>query len=92
MSQAGGKQVEIIPLARKKMAQRGIPVLWVEETLAAPEQVVPGHGGRWVAHKRIAMEEKERLLRVVYEETETTLIVVTAYLTSDLIRYWRETS
>jgi hypothetical protein len=67
-------------------------VSWVEETLAAPEQVVPGHGGRWVAHKRIAIEEKERLLRVVYEETETTLIVVTAYLTSDLRRYWRETS
>ncbi len=86
MSQAGGKQVEIIPLARKKMAQRGIPVLLVEETLAAPEHVVRGHGGRWVAHKRIVMEEKERLLQVVYEETETTLIVVTAYLTSDLIR------
>ena len=71
MSQAGGKQVEIIPLASKKMAQRGIPALWVEETLAAPEQVVPGHGGRRVAHKRIVMDEKERLLRVVYEETET---------------------
>ena len=91
MSQAGGKRVEIIPLAQKKMAQRGIPEVWVEETLANPEQVVEGYAGRRVAHKRVAMEEKERLLRVVYEETESTLVVVTAYLTSDIARYWRDT-
>ena len=91
MSQAGGKRVEIIPLAHKKMAQRGIPEVWVEETLADPEQMVEGYAGRRVAHKRVAMEEKERLLRVVYEETESTLVVVTAYLTSDIARYWRDT-
>jgi len=91
MSQAGGKRVEIIPLAQKKMAQRGIPTLWVEEALANPEQVIEGYAGRRVAHKRVAMEGKERLLRVVYEETERTLVVVTAYLTSDIARYWRET-
>ncbi|MGH8604568.1 MAG: DUF4258 domain-containing protein [Gammaproteobacteria bacterium] len=92
MSQEDGKKVEIIPLARKKMAQRGIPESWVEETLVAPDQIVEGYGGRRVAHKRVAMEGKERLLRVVYEETESTLVVVTAYLTSDIARYWRDTS
>ncbi len=91
MSQAGGKRVEIIPLAQRKMAQRGIPQSWVEETLAAPEQVVGGYGGRQVAHKRVAIEGKDRLLRVVYEETASALIVVTAYATSDIARYWRET-
>lgn len=92
MSRADDKKVEIILLAQKKMAQRGIPESWVKETLANPEQVVEGYGGRRVAHKRMAMEGKERLLRVVYEETEDTLVVVTAYLTSDVVRYWRETS
>lgn len=91
MSRIGGKKVEIIPLAQKKMTQRGIPESWVKETLADPEQVVEGYGGRRVAHKRIAMEGKERLLRVVYEETEAALVVVTAYLTSDIARYWRKT-
>jgi hypothetical protein len=91
MSEGGHKQVEIIPLARKKMAQRGIPESWVREALATPEQVVEGHGGRQIAHKRMTVAEKERPLRIVYiEETETSLVVVTAYLTSAIARYWRE--
>jgi hypothetical protein len=92
VSAGGHKQVEIIPLAHKKMARRGIPKTWVREALAAPEQVVEGHGGRQVAHNRMTVADKERLLQVVYEETETTLVVVTAYLTSAIARYWRETS
>ena len=64
----------------------------LREALAAPEQVVEGHGGRQVAHKRMTVADKEHLLRVVYEETETTLVVVTAYLTSAIARYWREIS
>jgi Domain of unknown function (DUF4258) len=74
------------------MARRGIPKTWVREALAAPEQVVEGHGGRQVAHNRMTVADKERLLQVVYEETETTLVVVTAYLTSAIARYWREIS
>jgi Domain of unknown function (DUF4258) len=46
MSEPGDKAVEIIPLARKKMAQRGIHESWVRETLMNPEQVVAGHGGQ----------------------------------------------
>jgi hypothetical protein len=90
MSEGGHKQVEIIPLARKKMAQRGNPESWVRDALAAPEQVVEGHGGQQVAHKRLTVAEKEHLLRIVYEETETTLVVKTAYLTSAIMRYRRE--
>lgn len=86
---ASPKGVTIIPLAEKKMAQRGIPRLWVEETLATPEQIVEGYGGRQVAQRRVTVAEKERLLRVVYEETASALVVVTAYLTSDIKRYWR---
>jgi hypothetical protein len=89
MSDSGGKRVEIIPLARRKMAQRRIPEIWVRDALANSEQIVAGHGGRWVAHKRVTMADKERLLRVVYEETESAYVVVTAYLTSDITRYWR---
>jgi Domain of unknown function (DUF4258) len=90
MRECGEKAVEIISLARKKMAQRGIPESWFRETLTKPEQVVVGHGGRSVAHKRVVMEDKERLLRVVYEATENRFIVVTAYLTSDSRRYWKD--
>jgi hypothetical protein len=74
------------------MAQRGIPETWGREALAAPEQVVEGHGGRQVVYKRMTVADKKRLLRILYEETETTLVAVTAYLTSAITRYWRETS
>jgi hypothetical protein len=77
MEQSGLRRVVIIPLAQRKIAQRGIPESWVEEALAAPQQVVEGHGGRWIAHRLMAMARKEYLLRVVYEETEDALVVVT---------------
>jgi hypothetical protein len=35
-------------------------------------------------------KDKEVLLRVVYEETEESYEVVTAYLTSQIRRYWEE--
>jgi len=30
------------------------------------------------------------LLRVVFEETEDKYVVITAYLTSDIKRYWKD--
>lgn len=43
------KEIEIIPLARKKIEKRGIPEAWVSEALRNADQVVEGHGGRSVA-------------------------------------------
>jgi hypothetical protein len=84
------KEIEIIPLARRKMARRGIPESWVTEALRSAGQIVEGHGGRWVAQQRRRIRRRERLLRVVFEETEDKYVVVTAYLTSDIKRYWKD--
>jgi hypothetical protein len=84
------KEIEIIPLARRKMALRRIPKSWVVEALRSPGQVVEGHGNRSVAHRRRTVRRREKLLRVVFEETEDKYIVITAYLTSDVKRYWKE--
>jgi hypothetical protein len=84
------KEIEIIPLARKKMGRRGIPEQWVRKALISLDQVVEGYGGRSVAHRRHSIQGKERLLRVVYEETQQKYVVITAYLTSDVKRYWKE--
>ena len=86
------KEIEIIPLARRKMARRGIAELWVNEALRSPEQVVEGHGGRLVAHQRRSIRRREKLLRIVFEETEDKYVVITAYLTSDIKRYWKRES
>ncbi len=84
------KPIEIIPLARRKMGRRGIPEEWVLDALRSPDQVVPGHGGRLVAQTNIQVMGTPMLLRVVHEETEKSIVVVTAYLTSGIDRYWRQ--
>lgn len=84
------KDIEIIPLARKKMERRRIPEAWIREALQRPDQIVEGHGGRSVAQQRRRVRRREMLLRIVFEETEDKYVVITAYLTSDIKRYWRD--
>ena len=84
------KRIEIIPLAKRKMERRGIREEWVDEALRNADQVVEGHDGRLVAQQPRRVRRREKLLRVVFEETETKYIVITAYLTSDIKRYWKD--
>jgi len=72
------------------MERRGIPESWVDEVLRSADQVVEGHGGRLVAQQRRRICRKEKLLRVVFEETQDKYVVITAYLTSDIKRYWKD--
>jgi hypothetical protein len=72
------------------MGRRSVPNEWVVETLNSPEQVAEGYGGRNVAHRRYSIRGKQRLLRVVFEETPEKYIVITAYLTTAVKRYWKE--
>lgn len=84
------KEIEIIPLAKKKIDNRGIPEAWVSEALQNADQVVEGHGGRSVAQQRRRIRRREKLLRVVFEDTADKYVVITAYLTSDIKRYWKD--
>jgi hypothetical protein len=81
--------IEIIPLAKKKLKRRGITERWIKETLDFPDQSLDGYGDRRVAQKKYRIKKKDYLLRVIYEEKEELKVVVTAYLTSQLERYWR---
>lgn len=84
------KEIVIISLAVKKAGKRAIPVAWIEETIHKPEQKTEGYGGRIVCQRRYQITGRsQQLLRVVCEETEGKYVVVTAYLTSDIKRYWR---
>ena len=84
------KPVEIIPLAERKLRRRGIPSEWVEETIRTPDQAVEGYGGRTVAQRLYRIRDKKMLLRVVFDETDEKYVVITAYLTSAVKRYWKE--
>lgn len=84
------KKIEIIPIAEKKIRQRGIERSLVIETATHPPQIAEGYGGRKVAQRKLQIDGKEYLLRVVYEDTDDVTIVITAYLTSQIDRYWKE--
>jgi hypothetical protein len=57
------------------MDRYGIPEDDVHHALSQPDETVPGHSGRNVAHKAL----DGYVLRVVYEEVEGLLVVVTVY-------------
>lgn len=83
------KHIEIIPLALKKIKQRKIPIEWIEQTLKFPDQIVNGYGDRKIRQRKYVLEDKEMLLRVVVNEEKDRLIVITAYLTTQIERYRR---
>lgn len=80
---------KIIPLAAKKIKLRKISSSMLTETIKHPNQIVEGYGGRTVYQKIYDIKNKKKLLRVVCEKEEDNTIVVTAYLTSQIKKYWR---
>ncbi len=56
----------------------------VVETLLLPEEVIVGHGNRYIAHRRY----DNHLVRVVYEYEEGVAIVLTVYFPY-INRYFR---
>ncbi len=60
-----------------------------EQTLAAPDRIAPGKSPRVIYQRRYhdALLGEEMLLRLVVEETEMELVVVTVYKTSKIRKY-----
>ncbi len=61
----------------------------MERTIARPDSIVPGQSRRRIFMRRYfdAILETEMLLRVVVEETDTQLTVVTLCKTSKFAKY-----
>ena len=75
--------------ARKKAAKREINKTDVEQTVMQPDAIVPGQPPRSIFMRRYFDEilETEMLLRVVVEEADAELVVVTLYKTSKFRKY-----
>jgi len=73
------------------MAERRLSPEVVEWVLAAPQQILE-EGKRKIAQSRLTdpATGKEHLLRVLYEDRGETRVVVTAYRTSKIAKYWRQ--
>ena len=82
--------IKIIGLAAKKIKLRQISSSMLYETLKSPDQIVEGYGGRKVKQKIYNINNKKKLLRIICEKNGKDTIVVTAYLTSQIQKYWRD--
>ena len=75
--------------AQKKAAKREVQQNEGERTITRSDSIVPGQWRRRIFMRRYfdAILETEMLLRVVVEETDTELTVVTLYKTSKFAKY-----
>jgi hypothetical protein len=73
------KAVRLSPHAReklKRLMQIGVTEVTVIRTVQNPESSVLGYFGRKIAQSSLS---DELLLRVIYEETDNSILVVTIY-------------
>ena len=77
--------------AEWEMTRRGIPLGLVQAVMDLPEQRLVDESceARWIYQSRFPLEDgKMYLLRVVVDEAETTPVIITAYRTSKIEKYW----
>ncbi len=82
------KPIRISPHAQFEMKRRRIKRADVIATVRHPGQVVPSIKGRRICQSKIGPRGR-LLLRVVVKEDAHVYLVVTAYKTSNLTKYWR---
>ena len=77
--------------AEWEMARRGIPLALVRAVMDHPDQRLADESrtGRWIHQSRLRFEDgKMYLLRVVVSEEEQPPVIITAYRTSKIEKYW----
>jgi hypothetical protein len=83
------KPVRFSDHARLEIVRRDIPFEIVERVLSSPEQSVPEYGGLVARQSRVELEGKQYLVRVIVAERPDASVVVTAYRTNRIDKYWR---
>lgn len=73
-----------------EMARRGLDEATVRQVLAAPGQRETVRPGRDVVQSRLELEGKTVLVRVFVDVDQDPAVVVTAYRTSKIEKYWRK--
>ena len=74
-----------------EIRRRDLDRATVEAVAANPDQRVPAFGGRTACQSRVTEGDRVYLLRVIVDERVTPAVIVTAYRTSRIEKYWRKT-
>ena len=86
------KQIRITPHAKERIVARKLNSEQVKSVVLHPEQIVPDEDdiNRQIYQSFFTDRKgKKKLLRVIVEETQDEIAVITAYLTSQIKKYWR---
>ncbi|MDP2970952.1 MAG: DUF4258 domain-containing protein [Deltaproteobacteria bacterium] len=78
--------------ARFEIQRRGIEESDIISVINQPQQIIPSKKGRIILQSKYydRRERKEMLLRVIGKENPERFILITAYKTSKIEKYWRE--
>lgn len=77
--------------AQRECKGRRLPADVLESVLQAPQQIVDAHGGLRAYQSQIQWPHgKMYLVRAIVAEDTDPPVVVTAYRTSKIAKYWRE--
>ncbi len=77
--------------AVEEMKRRGIPQEIADETLRNPEQIVLERSSRKAYQSRVNFGNgRVFLVRLIVDDTTHPAVVVTAYRTSKIDKYWRQ--
>ena len=77
-------------MQKKMLTKREIPLSEVMECMKSPEQVISGDQGRFIYQKRLPLNGKRKILRVIVERENENIKTVTAYKTSKFKKYWQQ--
>lgn len=83
------KNIQFSDHAEIQMNERNIDKLMVLETLKNPLQIFSSKNNRRIAQKIFKIEDKDFLLRVIYEDFDNIIKVITAYLTTKIKKFVR---
>ena len=77
--------------AQVELIRRRIPLSLLEDTIVNPQQIIHEKGAlRTYQSKVVGPDGRVLLLRIVVDDTIEPMVVVTAYRTSKVDKYWRE--
>lgn len=94
-ARAPGEGIEgfvLSPHARREIGRRGIQESTIRQVLEAPGQRLSVRPGRDVLQPRVDIGGRPALVRVFVDVDRDSAVVVTAYRTSKIEKYWRSES
>jgi hypothetical protein len=76
--------------AQQEIERRRIPLALLEAALEKPDQVVPERGVAKAYQSKCDIGGKMFLLRVIVDDSVDPAVVVTAYRTTKIEKYWEK--